>query len=66
MNEFATLAVVVVAACAVTYTIVEIVRSHLIMYKQQKEALERWLSAYYGVRHGVRPDSEEERHGKWQ
>lgn len=65
MNEFATLAVVVVAACAVTYTIVEIVRSHL-MYKRQKEALDRWLSAYYGVRHGVRPDSEEERHGKWQ
>ena len=65
MNEFATLAVVVVAACAVTYTIVEIVRSHL-MYKQQKEALDRWISAYYGVRHGVRPDSEEERHGKWQ
>lgn len=65
MNELATLAVVVVAACAVTYTIVEIVRSH-IMYKRQKEALDRWLSAYYGVRHGVRPDSEEERHGKWQ
>lgn len=65
MNKFATLAVVVVAACAVTYTIVEIVRSHL-MYKRQKEALDRWLSAYYGVRHGVRPDSEEERHGKWQ
>lgn len=65
MNEFATLVVVVVAACAVTYTIVEIVRSH-IMYKRQKEALDRWLSAYYGVRHGVRPDSEEERHGKWQ
>lgn len=65
MNEFATLAVVVVAACAVTYIIVEIVRSHL-MYKRQKEALDRWLSAYYGVRHGVRPDSEEERHGKWQ
>lgn len=65
MNEFATLAVVVVAACAVTYTIVEIVRSYL-MYKRQKEALDRWLSAYYGVRHGVRPDSEEERHGKWQ
>lgn len=65
MNEFATLVVVVVAACAVTYTIVEIVRSHL-MYKRQKEALDRWLSAYYGVRHGVRPDSEEERHGKWQ
>lgn len=65
MNEFTTLAVVVVAACAVTYTIVEIVRSHL-MYKRQKEALDRWLSAYYGVRHGVRPDSEEERHGKWQ
>ena len=65
MNKFATLAVVVVAACAVTYTIVEIVRSHL-MYKRQKDALDRWLSAYYGVRHGVRPDSEEERHGKWQ
>ena len=65
MNELTTLAVVVVAACAVTYTIVEIVRSHL-MYKRQKEALDRWLSAYYGVRHGVRPDSEEERHGKWQ
>lgn len=65
MNELVTLAVVVVAACAVTYTIVEIVRSHL-MYKRQKEALDRWLSAYYGVRHGVRPDSEEERHGKWQ
>lgn len=65
MNEFATLAVVVVAACAVTYIIVEIVRSHL-MYKRKKEALDRWLSAYYGVRHGVRPDSEEERHGKWQ
>lgn len=65
MNEFTTLAVVVVAACAVTYIIVEIVRSHL-MYKRQKEALDRWLSAYYGVRHGVRPDSEEERHGKWQ
>lgn len=65
MNELETLAVVVVAACAVTYTIVEIVRSHL-MYKRQKEALDRWLSAYYGVRHGVRPDSEEERHGKWQ
>ena len=65
MNEFATLAVVVVAACAVTYTIVEIVRSHL-MYKRQKEALDRWLSAYYGVRHGVRPDSKEEGHGKWQ
>lgn len=63
MNELVTLAVVVVAACAVTYTIVEIVRSHL-MYKRQKEALDRWLSAYYGVRHGVRPDSEEERHGK--
>lgn len=65
MNELTTLAVVVVAACAVTYTIVEIVRSHL-MYKRQKEALDRWLSAYYGVRHGVRQDSEEERHGKWQ
>lgn len=65
MNELVTLAVVVVAACAMTYTIVEIVRSHL-MYKRQKEALDRWLSAYYGVRHGVRPDSEEERHGKWQ
>lgn len=65
MNEFETLAVVVVADCAVTYTIVEIVRSHL-MYKRQKEALDRWLSAYYGVRHGVRPDSEEERRGKWQ
>ena len=63
MNVLVTLAVVVVAACAVTYTIVEIVRSHL-MYKRQKEALDRWLSAYYGVRHGVRPDSEEERHGK--
>lgn len=65
MNEFAPWAVVVVAACVVVYTIVEIVRSHL-MYKRQKEALDRWLSAYYGVRHGVRPDSEEERHGKWQ
>lgn len=65
MNEFTTLAVVVVVACVVVYTIVEIVRSHL-MYKRQKEALDRWLSAYYGVRHGVRPDSEEERHGKWQ
>ena len=65
MNEFAPWVVVVVAACVVVYTIVEIVRSHL-MYKRQKEALDRWLSAYYGVRHGVRPDSEEERHGKWQ
>ena len=65
MNKFAPWAVVVVVACLVVYTIVEIVRSHL-MYKRQKEALDRWLSAYYGVRHGVRPDSEEERHGKWQ
>lgn len=65
MNKFAPWAVVVVVACVVVYTIVEIVRSHL-MYKRQKEALDRWLSAYYGVRHGVRPDSEEERHGKWQ
>lgn len=65
MNKFAPWAVVVVVACVVVYTIAEIVRSHL-MYKRQKEALDRWLSAYYGVRHGVRPDSEEERHGKWQ
>lgn len=65
MNKFAPWAVVVVVACVVVYTIVEIVRSHL-MHKRQKEALDRWLSAYYGVRHGVRPDSEEERHGKWQ
>lgn len=65
MNKFAPWAVVVVVACVVVYTIVEIVRSHL-MYKRQKEALDRWLSAYYGVRHGVRPDSEEEGHGKWQ
>lgn len=65
MNKFAPWAVVVVVACVVVYTIVEIVRSYL-MYKRQKEALDRWLSAYYGVRHGVRPDSKEERHGKWQ
>ena len=57
MNELVTLAVVVVAACAVTYTIVEIVRSHL-MYKRQKEALDRWFSAY--------KKAQEERHGKWQ
>lgn len=65
MNKFTTLAVVVVAACTVTYTIVTMIRNHR-RYVRQKEALDRWLSAYYGVRHGVRQDSEEERHGKWQ
>lgn len=45
MNEFTTLAVVVVAACTVTYTIVTMIRNHR-QYVRQKEALDRWFSAY--------------------
>lgn len=61
MNEFATWAVVVVVACVVAYTIVEIIRRER-QYKQQKEALDRWFAAYLGAR----PDGEKERRGKWQ
>lgn len=39
MNEFTTLAVVIVAACTVTYTIVTMIRNHR-QYVRQKEALE--------------------------
>lgn len=45
MNKFTTLAVVVVAACTVTYTIVTMIRNHR-RYVRQKEALGRWFSAY--------------------
>lgn len=57
MNELTTLAVVVVAACTVTYTIVTIIRNHR-QYVRQKEALDRWFSAY--------KKAQEERRGKWQ
>lgn len=57
MNEFTTLAVVVVAACTVTYTIVTMIRNHR-QYVRQKEALDRWFSAY--------KKTQEERRGKWQ
>lgn len=57
MNEFATWAVVIVAACAVTYTIVTMIRNHR-QYVRQKEALDRWFSAY--------KKAQEERRGKWQ
>ena len=57
MNEFTTLAVVIVAACAVTYTIVTMIRNHR-RYVRQKEALDRWFSAY--------KKAQEERRGKWQ
>lgn len=45
MNKLTTLAVVVVAACTVTYTIVTMIRNHR-RYVRQKEALDRWFSAY--------------------
>lgn len=57
MNEFTTLAVIVVAACAVTYTIVTMIRNRR-RYVRQKEALDRWFSAY--------KKAQEERRGKWQ
>lgn len=57
MNELTTLAVVIVAACTVTYTIVTMIRNHR-RYVRQKEALDRWFSAY--------KKAQEERHGKWQ
>lgn len=44
MNKFTTLAVVIVAACTVTYTIVTMIRNHR-RYVRQKEALDRWFSA---------------------
>lgn len=57
MNELTTLAVVIVAACTVTYTIVTMIRNHR-RYVRQKEALDRWFSAY--------KKAQEERHGRWQ
>lgn len=57
MNKFTTLAVVIVAACTVTYTIATMIRNHR-QYVRQKEALERWFSAY--------KKAQEERRGKWQ
>lgn len=57
MNEFATWAVVIVAACTVTYTIVTMIHNHR-RYVRQKEALDRWFSAY--------KKAQEERRGKWQ
>ena len=57
MNEFTTLAVVIVAACTVTYTIVTMICNHR-QYVRQKEALDRWFSAY--------KKAQEERRGKWQ
>ena len=61
MNDIASWAVVVVVACVVVYTIVEIIRRER-QYKRQKEALDRWFAAYLDAR----ADSEEERRGKWQ
>lgn len=61
MNNLASWAVVVVVACVMVYTIVEIVRRNR-QYKRQKEALDRWFAAY----RGAQADSEKERRGKWQ
>ena len=56
MNKFTTLAVVIVAACTVTYTIVTMIRNHR-RYVRQKEALDRWFSAF--VEH-ITPDTSAE------